>query len=155
MTFILSDFCFFRFQLEKFEKNIKFISNQKILRHQNKLKKRKKYMLHTHLLESEQKDKFDQIPYKTVNIDRILFKSYLSKKWNDQSEPIPDSIRKMRNNAIWLSLIEIACCVLSFGLYFIYENLLVLTFCIFNLIFVLFGTYSKLVLSRTGLFVCS
>ena len=67
------------------------------------------------LIEGEQARRASSIRFKTVKVDKILYRDQIDPEF--MRVPMPESIRKNRNIAIYFNYIQFACCVAALVYY--------------------------------------
>jgi hypothetical protein len=65
--------------------------------------------------------------------------------------PIPEKIRKSRNFAIWLALVEFVCCIMSFGFYDLRRSRILLAVIIITSLTTAGGLFAKIKMSYWGI----
>lgn len=93
----------------------------------------------------------EALRFQRLKIEKIYFPQYLTTEFKNSRYPIPENIKKARNTAIILGVIELFCCIASFFLYEIRRSRIIISFLIVNLLATCFGFYQKLRLSYWGL----
>jgi hypothetical protein len=83
----------------------------------------------------------EELRFQRLKIEKIYFPQYLSTKFKNSRFPIPENIKKARNTAIILGMIEFLCCMASFFLYEIRRSKIIISFLIANILMTCFGFY--------------
>ena len=86
-----------------------------------------------------------------VRIKEIYFKDHICDEFKNSRYPLPENIRKSRNYAIRLGLIEFMCCIASLAFYARRRSRIILALIVMTWFSTAFGFLSKLQLSYFGL----
>ena len=86
-----------------------------------------------------------------VRIEEILFKDHICEEFRNSRHALPENIRKSRNVAIRLGILELICCLASLLFYARRRSRVILALIVMTWISTAFGFISKLRLSYAGL----
>jgi len=89
--------------------------------------------------------------FRRVEIKEIYFRDWICDDFGLSEYPMPENIRKGRNNAIILSFMEFFCCVASIAFYTMRRSRIILFLIMFAFMATVFGMYAKMKLSFCGL----
>ena len=92
-----------------------------------------------------------QIRYERVPIQNIYFKEYLCDSFKNSRYPMPENIRRARNNAIIVSMCELFLAIASLGFYARRRSRVILAIIIITIIATIVGFRAKLRLSYWGM----
>jgi len=79
-----------------------------------------------------------------VRIKEIYFKDHICDEFKNSRYPLPENIRKSRNYAIRLGLIEFMCCIASLAFYARRRSRIILALIVMTWFSTAFGFLSKL-----------
>ena len=85
--------------------------------------------------------------------DEIYYKDYLDAEYRNSKHPLPENIRKARNIAIVLGLIEFICCIASIAFYVRRRSRIILAIIVLAFFASALGTYAKVTLNFWCLFI--
>lgn len=83
----------------------------------------------------------EALRFQRIKLEKIYFPQLLTKNFKNSRYPIPENIKKARNTAIILGVVEFFCCITSFFLYEIRRSRVIISFLIVNLLAACFGFY--------------
>ena len=89
--------------------------------------------------------------FRVIKLDKIFFKEWLSDEFKSSQHPLPNDIRKARNNAIIIGFIEMLFSLTSIGFYARRRSRVILIMIILTVLATIYGFFSKLKLSYCGL----
>lgn len=89
--------------------------------------------------------------FRRVKIEKIYFEDFIITEFKNSRFPLPENLKKARNNAIIIGILEFICCFLSFGFYDLRRSRAILAFIIIALVATAGGFYAKLKLHYCGI----